>query len=75
MRLKNVGRLKEAQALNDPFTLNKQKIRELNLCLIERHFHSHKGELRYLGLPAASMRDILLWKDYLAKLPNDCRNG
>jgi hypothetical protein len=48
----------------DPFTVNKQKVRELNLHLIERHFASCKGQLRYLGLPAESLRDILLWQDY-----------
>jgi hypothetical protein len=52
---------------NDPFTVNKQKIRELNLRLIERQFHSRKGELKYFGLPAASMKDILLWQDYFMR--------
>ena len=48
----------------DIFTLNKQKVREMNLRLIERYFKEHKGELRYLGLPASSMMDILQWQDY-----------
>lgn len=52
--------------VTEPFTINKQKVRELNLRLIEKHFASRKGHLRYFGLPGESMRDILLWKDYFA---------
>jgi len=50
----------------DPFTVNKRKVRELNLRLIERHFEPRKGQLKYLGLPAETLRDILLWNDYFA---------
>ncbi len=48
----------------DLFTLNKQKVRDLNLRLIERHFSDQKGTLRYLGLPASTMTDILQWQGY-----------
>jgi hypothetical protein len=52
--------------LTEPFTINKQKVRELNLRLIEKHFELRKGQLRYFGLPGESMRDILLWKEFFA---------
>lgn len=48
----------------DLFTKNKQKVREMNFKLIERFFNERKGELRYLGLPAGPLSDILQWKDY-----------
>lgn len=50
----------------DPFTVNKQKVRELDLLLIQKYFETSKGSLHYLGLPGESMRDILLWKEYFA---------
>ncbi len=50
----------------EPFTINKQKVRELNLRLIQEHFEKRKGQLRYFGLPGESMRDILLWKDFFS---------
>lgn len=49
----------------EPFTINKQKVRELNLLLIKEYFETRKGQLRYFGLPGEGMRDILLWKDFL----------
>lgn len=48
----------------DPFTVNKQKVREMDLRLIERYFGDPKGKLRYLGLPASSLADIVHWQDY-----------
>lgn len=48
----------------DPFTVNKRKVREMDLRLIERYFKDRRGKLRYLGLPASSMEDVLLWRDY-----------
>ena len=50
----------------EPFTINKQKVRELNLRLIKEYFETRKGQLRYFGLPGEGMRDILLWKDFFA---------
>nr|MBC8492814.1 hypothetical protein [Chloroflexota bacterium] len=48
----------------DIFTPNKQKVREMNLLLIERYFKDRKGDLRYLGLPASIMTDVLQWQSY-----------
>lgn len=48
----------------DLFTPNKQKVREMDLLLIERYFKARKGDLRYLGLPASSIKDILQWQGY-----------
>jgi len=48
----------------DIFTQNKQKVRQMDLRLIERYFKDRKGDLRYLGLPASTMMDILLWRSY-----------
>jgi hypothetical protein len=48
----------------DIFTLNKQKVREMNLRLIERYFKDREGDLRYLGLPASTMTDVLQWQSY-----------
>ena len=48
----------------DIFTPNKQKVREMNLRLIERYFGDRKGDLRYLGLPASTMMDVLQWQSY-----------
>jgi hypothetical protein len=36
----------------------------MNLCLIERYFGDRKGDLRYLGLPASTMMDVLQWQSY-----------
>jgi hypothetical protein len=52
--------------LEEPFTINKQKVRELNLRLIKEYFETRKGQLRYFGLPGEGMRDILRWKDFFA---------
>jgi hypothetical protein len=52
--------------LEEPFTINKQKVRELNLLLIKKYFEKRKEQLRYFGLPGEGMRDILLWKDFFA---------
>ncbi len=52
--------------LEEPFTINKKKVRELNLRLIREHFEKRKGQLRYFGLPGESMRDILLWKEFFS---------
>jgi hypothetical protein len=49
---------------HDIFTLNKQKVREMNLRLIERYFKERKGNLRYLGLPASTITDVLQWQIY-----------
>lgn len=46
------------------FTINKQKVREMNLILIQRFFEDRKGKLRYLGLPSTSMEDVLQWKEF-----------
>lgn len=50
----------------DPFSANKQKVREMDLLLLKRYFRKRKGELRYLGLPATTLVDLLLWKEYFA---------
>lgn len=50
--------------VRDLFTLNKQKVREMNLRLIKRYFKDRKGNLRYLGLPATTMTDVLQWQSY-----------
>jgi hypothetical protein len=55
------GRVEMAR---DIFTPNKQKVREMNLRLIERYFKDRKGDLRYLGLPASTMTDVLQWQSY-----------
>lgn len=52
--------------LEEPFTVNKQKVRELDLLLIKEYFVKRKGQLRYFGLPGEGMRDILLWKDFFS---------
>ncbi len=52
----------------DPFTANKQKVREMDLRLIKRYFEDRKGHLRYLGLPASTMMDVLQWQEYLAHI-------
>lgn len=52
--------------LNEPFTVNKQKVRELNLRLIKEHFEKRKGQLCYFGLPGEGMRDILLWQEFFS---------
>src|SRR2546421_6061968 len=52
--------------LEEPFTVNKQKVRELNLRLIKKHFEKRKGQLRYFGLPGEGMRDILLWQEFFS---------
>jgi hypothetical protein len=36
----------------------------MNLRLIERHFNKRKGTLRFLGLPASTMMDVLQWQNY-----------
>lgn len=48
----------------DIFTPNKQKVREMNFRLIERYFNKRKGTLRFLGLPASTMMDVLQWQSY-----------
>ncbi len=48
---------------NDPFTINKAKVRELDFVLIKRCFKDHKGELRYLGLPAKNLLELIAWKE------------
>lgn len=50
--------------IRDLFTPNKQKVREMNFRLIERHFRDRQGTLRYLGLPASTLTDILQWQSY-----------
>lgn len=50
--------------LEEPFTANKQKVRELNFRLIRERFEKRKGQLRYFGLPGEGMRDILLWNEF-----------
>lgn len=49
---------------HDPFTINKQKVREMNFRLIQRHFYPRQGQLRYLGLPSSHLTDILQWESY-----------
>lgn len=48
----------------DLFTLNKQKVREMDATLIERHFKGTLGNLRYIGLPASTLTDLAQWKEY-----------
>ena len=48
----------------DPFTKNKQKVRDMDFLLIKRYFETRKGMLRYLGLPASTMADLLQWQEY-----------
>jgi hypothetical protein len=48
----------------DLFTHNKQKVREMDAILIERHFRSDLGNLRYIGLPASTLTDLAQWKEY-----------
>ena len=50
--------------MNDPFTINKAKVRELDFALIRRHFKSRKGELRYIGLPARNLIELREWDEY-----------
>jgi len=65
LRLKNAwGGIKGGEVVRDTFTPNKQKVREMDMRLIERHFKDRKGDLRYLGLPASTMTDVLQWQDY-----------
>ncbi len=54
--------------VRDLFTPNKQKVREMNLSLIERFFEDRKGKLRYLGLPASKMTDVLHWQSYFQNI-------
>lgn len=49
---------------SDLFTLNKQKVREMDALLIQRHFKDRLGSLRYLGLPASTLTDLSQWKAY-----------
>lgn len=51
---------------SEPFTANKQKMRELDLQLIMKYFEASKGSLHYFGLPGESIRDILFWNEYFA---------
>jgi len=48
----------------DLFGPNKRKVRELDARLIERHLGHRKGQLRYLGLPASTLTDLLEWQEY-----------
>ena len=50
----------------DLFTRNKQTVREMNTKLIERYLGVRKGSLRYIGLPASTLTDILQWKEFFA---------
>lgn len=52
------------QMTKDPFTKNKVKVRELDFILIERSFKQRKGELRYLGLPASTLVELITWNDW-----------
>lgn len=48
----------------DLFTHNKQIVREMNTKIIERYLGTRKGSLRYLGLPASTLTDIIMWNEY-----------
>ncbi len=48
----------------DPFTANKQKVRQADQRLIDRYLGRRRGMLRYLGLPASTIVDILQWQAY-----------
>lgn len=50
----------------DLFGANKRKVRDMDTSLIERHFKNRKGELRYLGLPASTLTELIKWQDYFA---------
>ena len=52
--------------IRDPFTINKAKIRELDFALINRNFKKRKGELRYLGLPASTLVELITWNDWFS---------
>lgn len=63
--LKNAWReAKDREVVGDMFTPNKQKVREMDGLLLERHFKDRRGDLRYLGLPAVTMTDVLQWQAY-----------
>lgn len=48
------------------FSKNKQKIREINLILIEEEFKIKNKKLKYLGLPSEGMKDVFTWKKFLS---------
>jgi hypothetical protein len=48
----------------DLFTHNKQTVREMNTKLIDRYLGNRKGSLRYIGLPASTLTDVIQWKEY-----------
>jgi hypothetical protein len=48
----------------DLFTHNKQIVREMNTKIIERYLGTRKGSLRYLGLPASTLTDIIMWNEF-----------
>ena len=50
----------------DLFGANKQKVRQMDTLLIDRYFGESKGNLRYLGLPASTLTELMLWRDYFA---------
>ena len=50
----------------DPFTINKAKVRELDFILIQRFFKKRKGDLRYLGLPASTLVELIKWNDWFS---------
>lgn len=54
------------QPPKDLFTVNKQKVREMDTLLINRYLINRKGDLRYLGLPASTLTDLIIWNEYFS---------
>jgi hypothetical protein len=48
-------------------TRNKERVRVDDTRLIEKEFKRKKKKLSYLGMPSGEIRDVLAWKEYIAR--------